>query len=61
MMNLFRSSEVSGATVAQAKVVRAATGEVEYHYSVPAVPWFRFADRRWIRASLRNFRLAEER
>lgn len=42
------------AGVCEAKVIRG-DGTVEYFYSVPKVPWWRFAQRRWVQRQLAMF------
>ncbi len=40
-----------GASVCQAKVIRA-DGKVEYHYSIPKMPWWRRAQRKFVRDAM---------
>ncbi len=47
------------AAVTQAKVTRAATGEVEYHYSITKVPWWNLKQRRWVKTRLEAFKRQE--
>lgn len=60
-MNVTRGAKAKvKAGVTQAKVIRT-NGDIEYYYSVPKVPWWKFQQRRWVARRLAMFRAEENR